>query len=99
MANNGPLSIGGGDAVSADSSHSGPGGDGHRPRREPAAEPPPVDHGQRLVIQQDPRTGEWLYTVIDRDSGQVVSRVTRESVARMGAQASYAAGALIKAKA
>jgi hypothetical protein len=72
------------------------------PRRpaEPAAEPepsPPSDPGQRLVIEET--DNGLVYTVIDRASGAVVARTSREEVARMSAQANYAAGALIRAKA
>ena len=59
--------------------------------------PPPADPGQRLVIEE--ADGELVYTVIDRASGAVVARTTREEVARMGSQPGYAAGALIRAKA
>lgn len=72
------------------------------PRRpaEPAAQPeasPPADPGQRLVIEET--DGGLVYTVIDRASGAVVARTSREDVAQMGAQPDYAAGALIRAKA
>lgn len=86
----------------------GPGADGgqpspHPPARRPA-EPakaeevqPPADPGQRLVIEE---TGDGLvYTVIDRASGAVVARISREEVARMAGRPGYAAGALIRAKA
>jgi hypothetical protein len=74
----------------------------YAPRRpaEPAEQaeaPPPADPGQRLVIEE---TDDGLvYTVIDRASGAVVARTSREEVAKMGAKSDYAAGALIKAKA
>ena len=59
--------------------------------------PPPADPGQRLVIEE---TDDGLvYTVIDRASGAVVARTSREEVARMGAQPDYAAGALIRTSA
>ncbi len=51
------------------------------------------------MIQQDAQTGAWVYEVSDRDTGQVIARVPRDAVAGMGDKASYAAGALIKAKA
>ena len=62
---------------------------------EPAPESPPqTDPGQRLVIEETP--DGLVYTVIDRASGAVVARTSREEVARMSAQANYAAGALIR---
>jgi hypothetical protein len=71
-----------------------------RRKAEPAkAEeaPPPVDPGQRLVIEET--DGGLVYTVIDRATGAVMARTSRDEVARMGAQPGYAAGALIRAKA
>ena len=71
-------------------------------RRVPAPEPEPAplyDHEQRLVIQEVGDTGAFVYTVIDRASGQVVAQASREEVARMSERADYAAGSLIKAKA
>ena len=51
------------------------------------------------MIQQDPSTGEWIYTVTDRDSGAVIARLSRADVARLGLKTDYAAGSLIQAKA
>jgi hypothetical protein len=73
------------------------------PRRQaapaPEAEaPPPVDPGQRLMIEEA-EGGELIYTVIDRASGAVVVRASREGVAQMGRKPDYAAGSLIQVKA
>lgn len=73
-------------------------------RRQPAPAPEPEptaapDPGQRLIIQELETTGDFVYTVIDRASGTVVARASREEVTRMGTRPDYAAGALIKAKA
>lgn len=68
-----------------------------RRQAEPAAQPeapPAADPGQRLVIEET--DGGLVYTVIDRASGAVVARTSREDVAQMGAQPDYAAGALIR---
>ena len=64
------------------------------PAPEPEAPPPAADPGQRLVIEE--ADGALVYTVIDRATGAVVARTPREEVAQMGAQADYAAGALIR---
>ncbi len=58
---------------------------------------PPADPGQRLVIEET--DGGLVYTVIDRATGAVVARISREAVTQMGTQPGYAAGALIRAKA
>lgn len=86
----------------------GPGQEGrshfHQPpprQSEPAPEPeahPAADPGQRLVIEEIDGGG-LVYTVIDRASGAVVARTTREEVTQMGQKSDYAAGALIRAKA
>ena len=60
--------------------------------------PPPADPGQRLVIEET-ADGGLVYTVIDRASGAVVARTSREDVAQMSGKPDYAAGALIRAKA
>jgi hypothetical protein len=68
-----------------------------RHKAEPAPEPeapPPADPIHRLVIEE--ADGGLVYTVIDRATGAVVARTSREEVAQMGAQADYAAGALIR---
>jgi hypothetical protein len=69
------------------------------PRRsaEPdkASETPlPADPGQRLVIEE---TEDGLvYTVVDRATGAVAARISREQLSEMGRQPDYAAGALIR---
>ena len=88
----------------ADSVGTGPHSGGRRPapsERPPPApaaeETPPPDTGQRLTIRA---VGDsYVYTVLDRRSGQVVAEVSRDEVAHMGQMAGYAAGSLIKAKA
>jgi hypothetical protein len=71
-----------------------------QPARRPAPETaPPTSFGHRLEISQDPESGAWIYTVTDRDTGQIIAQHVREAVARMGETPDYAAGALIKAKA
>jgi hypothetical protein len=67
------------------------------PQPDPAM--PAYDPEQRLVIQEVGDTGSFIYTVIDRTSGQVVAETTREEVARMSERADYAAGSLIKTRA
>jgi hypothetical protein len=87
----------------------GHGSEGHAPNprglpRRPAeaadgeSPAPPADPGQRLVIEET-ADGGLVYTVIDRASGAVVARTSREDVALMSGKPDYAAGALIRAKA
>jgi hypothetical protein len=67
-------------------------------KAEEAEAPPPADPGQRLIIEETAEGG-LVYTVIDRSSGAVVARTSRDEVAQMSTRADYAAGALIRAKA
>lgn len=70
-----------------------------KPAPAPEAEAPPTaDPGQRLIIEEMAQGG-LVYTVIDRASGAVVARASRDDVAQMGSQPDYSAGALIRAKA
>ena len=67
------------------------------PDKSPEAPAPAADPGQRLVIEE---TDDGLvYTVIDRASGAVVARTSRDDVTQMGQKPGYAAGSLIRAKA
>jgi hypothetical protein len=99
MPSNTGLSIGGGDAIGQDPPHNGQAQDRKAARRESPAPEAKPSRGHRLVIQQDPVTGAWIYTVTDRDTGEVIARLSREDVARLGLKSDYAAGALVKAKA
>jgi hypothetical protein len=99
MTSNASLSIGGGDAIGQDPPHNQQVPDRNTPRRENLAPEVKPSKGHRLVIQQDPVTGAWIYTVTDRDTGKSVARLSWEDVARLGLKSDYAAGALVKAKA
>jgi len=67
------------------------------PRAEADAPLPNPEH--RLIIQEVGDTGTFVYTVIDRATGQVVHQTPREEVARMSERKDYAAGTLIKTRA
>jgi hypothetical protein len=92
----------------APASPEGPAADGRQAPRQGArrqaaevSEPeaqPPADPGQRLMIEEI-SGGGLVYTVIDRASGAVVARTTREEVTQMGQKPDYAAGSLIRARA
>jgi hypothetical protein len=87
------------EGLGSDSGNSSPHPQARR-QAEPAKTeeaPPPADPGQRLVIEET--DGGLVYTVIDRASGEVVARTSREEVTRMGTQPGYAAGALIRTSA
>ncbi len=104
MSSSLPLIAPGPESLGSDGQSSSSPSPNPRRRPAPAAEPEPApqaapDPGQRLVIQEDGDTGDLIYTVIDRASGQVVAKTSREDLARMSQRADYAAGSFIKAKA
>ena len=53
----------------------------------------------RLVIEEDEASGAFVYKTIDRRTGEVVQQLPREQVLRMGRQADYHAGGVIRTKA
>ena len=99
MSSSGSLSIGGGDAIGSEASHTAPDYEPRKSKRAESEPAPKPNSGHRLVIQQDHDTGKWIYTVTDRDTGEIIARISREEVAKLGLKADYAAGARIKAKA
>ncbi|HVY34897.1 MAG TPA: hypothetical protein VG960_10795 [Caulobacteraceae bacterium] len=99
MPNSGSLSIGGGEAIGSESPRTPQDPESKKTKRAAPTPAPKPSSGHRLVIDQDPRTGRWIYTVTDRDTGEIIARISREDVAKLGLKTDYAAGALIKAKA
>jgi hypothetical protein len=100
MPTNATLSVGrGGDSLGSDSSPNSRTIERKKPKPASPEPAPRPSSGHRLIIQQDQATGEWIYTVTDRDTGAVIARISREEVAKLGLKPDYAAGALIKAKA
>lgn len=75
---------------------------------EPAAAASPVESGRfpmqreqqseilRLVIEQDPDTGSFVYKSIDPVTREVVSQLPREEILRLRHSPSYAPGQLAK---
>jgi flagellar protein FlaG len=53
----------------------------------------------RLIIEEDEATGAFIYKTYDRATGEMVQQLPREEVLRMRADETYAAGALVDAKA
>ncbi len=82
--------------------------DDRQPPRKPpegeAGEPAPRQAAKaqpdiRLVIEEDKARGVLIYKLIDRMTGEVVSQVTRDDLAKMGADPLYTAGKVINTKA
>jgi hypothetical protein len=53
----------------------------------------------RLVIEETGEPGQFVYTIIDRRTGRIVSRRARDEVLRLREDDGYAAGALFDSKA
>jgi flagellar protein FlaG len=53
----------------------------------------------RLVIEEGPVAGSYVYKTVDRRTGEVVQQLPREEVVRMRTTESYAAGDVIQTEA
>ena len=53
----------------------------------------------RLMIEEAEEAGGFVYTIVDRRTGKVVSRLSREEVLRLREKSNYAAGAVFDGKA
>lgn len=53
----------------------------------------------RLVIEEGPKTGSFIYKTMDRLTGEVVKQFPREQVVDLMRSADYSAGAVIDTRA
>ncbi len=53
----------------------------------------------RLIIEESEEAGGLVYIIVDRRTGKVVSRLSREEVLRLREKSNYAAGAVFDGKA
>jgi len=53
----------------------------------------------RLVIEEGGEPGQFVYTIIDRRTGRIVSRRARDEILKMREDDGYAAGSLFDSKA
>lgn len=53
----------------------------------------------RLVIEEGPRSGSFIYKTMDRVTGEVVKQLPREQVVGLMQDADYSAGAVIDTRA
>ncbi len=68
------------------------------PKRAKAIGKPAIDADQRLVIREGTEDGLFVYTIIDRASGQVMAQIAREDVAKLAARPDYEAGQVLDTK-
>lgn len=52
----------------------------------------------RLMIEESEEAGGLIYIIVDRRTGKVVSRLSREEVLRLREKSNYAAGAVFDGK-
>ena len=69
------------------------------PSPEPAPSPPPGADDLMLVIEQDPDAGGFVYTTIDRRTGEVIQKLSRAQLLKLRQASSYAAGAVLRTRA
>ena len=71
--------------------------------REPAREPPPAAaHDQadlRLIIEEDEKTGAFVYKTMDSRTGQIIQQFPREEMLRLQQDQEYVAGVLVNTRA
>jgi flagellar protein FlaG len=75
-----------------------PAASGSDPASESEAEKSGNDSQQRLVISEGAETGVYVYTILDRATGQVLVQIPREEVVRIAARPDYTAGQVIDTK-
>ena len=59
---------------------------------------PDDDADQRLVIREGTEDGLFIYTILDRASGQVMAQIPREEAANLAARPDYEAGQVVDTK-
>ncbi|HEY8617485.1 flagellar protein FlaG [Phenylobacterium sp.] len=53
----------------------------------------------RLIIEEDPATGAYVYKTVNRRTGEVILQLPREEVLKMREEADYVAGVVIRTRA
>jgi flagellar protein FlaG len=59
---------------------------------------PAADADQRLVIREGTEDGLFVYTILDRASGQVMMQIPREDLEQFAARPDYEAGQVVDTK-
>lgn len=66
----------------------------------PIPAPPVVTEGQadlRLIIEEDPKGGSYVYKTVDRRTGDIVAQFPREDVLKLKDADTYSAGTVFSA--
>ncbi len=63
------------------------------------APPAPDQADVRLIIEEDARTGAFVYKTMDRRTGQVIQQFPREEILRLRQEEEYVAGTVVNARA
>ncbi len=67
---------------------------------KPVGSPEATDQPDlRLIIEESEEAGGFVYTIVDRRTGKIVRRLSREEVLRLREKSNYAAGAVFDGKA
>lgn len=70
-----------------------------KPTTARAAAAAAPDSDLRLVIEPDPAGGDYVYRLIDRATGAVVTELPRDQVSELATTPTYAAGTVVSTKA
>lgn len=67
--------------------------------RSPGAAEAVPEADLRLIIEETGEAGEFVYTIVDRRTGRVISRLSREELLRLREKSNYTAGTVFDGKA
>ena len=71
-----------------------------RPAKPVGSQEPADQPDLRLIIEEsEEEAGGFVYIIVDRRTGRIVSRLSREEVLRLREKSNYAAGAVFNGKA
>jgi hypothetical protein len=66
-----------------------------QPNKTRAIGKPDNDADQRLMIREATEDGLFIYTILDRATGQVMAQIPREDAANFAARPDYEAGQVV----
>jgi flagellar protein FlaG len=69
------------------------------PETRPRGEAQPRSTDYRLVIEQGPRMGSYVYKTVDRSTGETIKQFPREDVVKLINDPLYATGTIANTKA